>query len=211
VLAGVLGAGLALAVAGAGASGASAHDFLESTNPAADSVVTEALAEVSLRFNEPPLTDLGAGIAVEVHDPSGADVAGALSIVDSTLSVPVTLAATGGYTVLWQTVSSDGHPVSGEFGFDYQGPVATPEPITAAPDAPTSPTPEATTPAPTPAATTSAPAAVPSATSTAVADSPGGGAQLPLVLVGLLAAVALIGVLAAVLLLARRRNRPAGK
>jgi methionine-rich copper-binding protein CopC len=116
-------AGGALVLGSAGA--ASAHDFLVSTNPADGSTVTEPLTTVALTFNEPPLTQSGTAIAIEVHDPSGTNVAsGSVSIVDSTLSIAVAPGAQGGYTVLWQTVSADGHPVSGQFGFDYEGPAA---------------------------------------------------------------------------------------
>ena len=125
-LAAVAGLGVAGALVLGGAGSASAHDYLVSTSPSADATVTEALAEVALTFNEPPLTELDAGIAVEVHDPAGATVSsGEVSIVNSTLSVAVAPTTAGSYTVLWQTVSSDGHPVSGEFAFDYQGPAAT--------------------------------------------------------------------------------------
>ncbi|MCS5728989.1 copper resistance protein CopC [Herbiconiux moechotypicola] len=202
----------AAALAAAGAvlvstpSPASAHDFLESTNPAADQVVTEALPEVSLTFNEPPLSDLGAGIAVEVHAPDGSNVAGELAIVNSTLSVPVTWPAAGGYTVLWQTVSSDGHPVSGEFGFEYQGPVT-------APVTPT-PTPTPSAPGSAPASTTQATpetgAASDAAMSTPAASPGDEGVSVPLVLAGVAAAVVVLGVVLAVVLTASRRCRPGG-
>jgi methionine-rich copper-binding protein CopC len=212
------GAALA-AVALTGAQSASAHDFLVSTSPAADSTVSEALSEVALTFNEPPLADLSAAIAIEVHDPSGANVAdGTVSIVNSTLSTTVVPTSTGRYTVLWQTISADGHPVSGEFGFDYTGPVGE-----AAAGSPTagagSPTAEpgtgATTTAPgntgadTPAATptpspTSDTGGSPSADGSGGAGS--GGLQPPLVLVGVGAALVALAVVAIVVVVLRRRT-----
>jgi len=180
---------------------ASAHDFLESTDPAADAVVTDALDTVSLTFNSAPLADGAAAIAIEVRDPSGANIAtGPVAIVDATLSVPVAPTAVGVHQVLWQTVSSDGHPVSGQYTFDYEGPLAAP-----IPDA--TPTPSATatvTAAPTPTASTStAPAtAAPGDSSTAA----GSGGVTPLVWVGVAAAVGVLAVVLVVALLVRRRG-----
>lgn len=207
-LAAALGtAGLAAGAWG-GVSSASAHDFLVSTNPAADAVVTEALPEVSLTFNEPPLTELGAGIAIEVRDAAGVNVAsGDVSIVDSTLSIPVTPTGTGSHTVIWQTVSSDGHPVSGEYAFDYEGPVAAAAPTPGPTPAETA----ATTPAPD---VTMSPSAAPgsgagAATPTSAAAGAGGDGGAPLVLVGIAGAVVLLAVVATVLVLLLRR-RPEG-
>jgi len=195
--AGVLAAGLGLAGLVAGGSAASAHDFLVSTTPAADTTVSEALTSVSLTFNEPPLTELGAGIAIQVNDPAGATVSsGEVSIVDSTLGIAVAPTTVGTYTVIWQTVSSDGHPVSGEYTFDYQGPVV------AAPTA---------TPAVTPgdgATSTAEPDAATSTATEPATPAADGGSTLPLVLVGVGAAVVLL--LAVVVVLAvvlRRRPR----
>ncbi|WP_066039839.1 copper resistance CopC family protein [Herbiconiux solani] len=119
VVAALAGGALVLGSAGA----ASAHDYLVSTNPADGSTVTEPLSTVALTFNEPPLTQSGTAIAIEVHDAGGTNIAsGPVSIVNSTLSIAVAPAAQGDYTVLWQTVSADGHPVSGHFAFTYAGP-----------------------------------------------------------------------------------------
>jgi methionine-rich copper-binding protein CopC len=214
-IAAAFGAVLA-AVALTGAQSASAHDFLVSTSPAADSTVSEALSEVALTFNEPPLADLSAAIAIEVHDPSGANVAdGTVSIVNSTLSTSVVPTSTGPYTVLWQTISADGHPVSGEFGFDYTGPVgaaATGGPTAGAGSPVTEPGPGAATTAP---ASTGAATAAPSTPSTpdagtlpsvgASGGAGGGGLQPALVLVGVGAAVVVLAVVAIVVAVLRRR------
>jgi methionine-rich copper-binding protein CopC len=197
--AGVLAAGLGLAGLVAGGSAASAHDFLVSTTPAADTTVSEALTSVSLTFNEPPLTELGAGIAIQVDDPAGATVSsGEVSIVDSTLGIAVAPTTVGSYTVIWQTVSSDGHPVSGEYTFDYQGPVAvTP---TANP---------AVTPGDSATATATATAVPDAATATATepaTPAADGGSTLPLVLVGVGAAVVLLLAVVVVLALVLRRR-----
>ncbi|MGD8193716.1 copper resistance protein CopC [Herbiconiux sp. P18] len=203
----VLAAGLGLGGAVAGGSAASAHDFLVSTNPAADAVVSDSLSEVSLTFNEPPLTELGAGIAIEVHDASGANVAsGDVSIVDSTLSIAVAPTAVGTHTVIWQTVSSDGHPVSGEYTFDYEGPVAA-----AAPTDVPAVTPTVTmTPSPTATTGSGGGPATESAASTPASPTPAAGSgsasAAPLVLVGLGSAVLVLIMVAVVVLLVLRRR-----
>lgn len=197
LVAGVLATGLGLAGLVAGGSAASAHDFLVSTTPTADTTVTEVLSEVSLTFNEPPLTELGAGIAVQVNDPAGATVSsGEVSIVDSTLGIAVAPTTVGSYTVIWQTVSSDGHPVSGEYAFDYQGPVAA------------APTPVAPSEAPS-ATATAAPAEPTSSPTGAATPAPAaadGASAVPLVLVGVGAAVLLLLAVVVVLAVVLRRR-----
>lgn len=198
----VLAAGLLAGVVAGGAQSASAHDYLVSTNPAADSTVTEALTTVSLTFNEPPLADSSAAIAIEVHDPSGANVAsGPVEILNSTLSIDVAPVTPGAYTVLWQNVSADGHTVSGEFGFEYAGPAGG-APSASAPGTPTTgPVPPTSTPA-----VTGTP---PASTASPTAGDDGGGVQVPLLLVGVgsaLGVVVVVGVVLLVVLLRRRRR-----
>jgi methionine-rich copper-binding protein CopC len=187
-----------------GVGGASAHDYLVSTSPAADSTVTEPLTQVMLGFNEPPLTDFASAIAIEVRDAAGTNaVTDPVSIVDSTLTVSVAPTAQGEYTVLWQTVSSDGHPVSGEYGFTYTGPVAESAPASAAATEP-----GGGTSAPTPAAS-----AEPGDPATASPDASGtaaeGGDSGTLVWVGLGGALLVLVVAGAVVALVVRRRRAA--
>ncbi|QJU55402.1 copper resistance protein CopC [Herbiconiux sp. KACC 21604] len=210
VAASVLGLGAGAGVVG-GVAPASAHDFVVSTSPAADTTVTDPLTEVALTFNEPPLTDLQAGIAVEVRDPSGATASGELSIVNATLSVPFTPTATGGYTVVWQTVSSDGHPVSGEYGFDYQGPVAASGgesggAPSAAPDT-AAPTEASTPPATAEPAPTGTPSGSPVAGAGAESADGGAGVQLPLVLAAAVGSLVVVGAVVLVIVLTMRRRR----
>lgn len=187
-----------------GAGSASAHDYLVSTTPVADSTVTEPLTQVVLGFNEPPLTDFASAIAIEVRDAAGANiVTSPVSIVDSTLTVSVAPTAQGAYTVLWQTVSSDGHPVSGEYGFTYSGPVAEP---TGMPEA-SSEASEEPTAAPVPVAS-----AEPGDPVTASPDASGTAAQggdSALLWVGLGGALLVLVVAGAVVALVVRRRRAA--
>jgi methionine-rich copper-binding protein CopC len=114
---------LAIGVVAFGAAApAQAHNSLVSSTPEADSTITELPKAFSVTTNE-PLLDLsgeGAGFALQVKDAAGDYYGdGCYQIVDSTLSMGAGLGAAGEYTLLWQVVSADGHPVSGEFDFTW--------------------------------------------------------------------------------------------
>ena len=111
-------AGLALLVAllVAGASPASAHAELSSTDPAVGSVVAASPDQVVLRFTE--------GISVEDDGVRVLDVeaarrdAGRSSAADGVVTVPLDgELPNGGYVVAWRVVSADGHPIQGAFQF----------------------------------------------------------------------------------------------
>jgi methionine-rich copper-binding protein CopC len=106
------------------ASAASAHDYLVSSSPAAGSTVTDAPFDVSLTFNDLVLDLAGDGSSsiVEVTGPNARQThfeTGCASILSHTVSAPVALGEAGTYTVRWQIVSSDGHPVSDSLSFVY--------------------------------------------------------------------------------------------
>ncbi|WP_179150817.1 copper resistance CopC family protein [Leifsonia sp. NCR5] len=126
------------------AAAAEAHDALASANPGQSATVSTRLEEVTLTFNEAPLSGLQSGIIIQVTDASGKEVStGDLRISDRTLARSLTITAQGDYTVTWRTVSADGHPIDGAYTFTYAGPV------------PPSPTPTATPTAVAPTATPS--------------------------------------------------------
>jgi methionine-rich copper-binding protein CopC len=141
----LLGAGLALT----GARPAAAHDALALAVPAADETVTSELAAVALTFSETPLAEFANAIALNVTGPTGASVTtGDPSADGTTLTVPVEITEQGQHTVTWQSVSSDGHTISGTYAFSYAGPLAAPEPApTATVPAAVAPSAEATGPA----------------------------------------------------------------
>lgn len=180
------------------ASPASAHDVLAGAVPAADASVGGDVDRVVLTFSEPPLAGLESGIVVSVTAPGGAEVGtGAVRVDGSTLTRGADLSAAGRYTVTWRSVSVDGHPISGSYGFTSTG--AVPSPSASA----GTPTPSATAAAaetPVPSATTTAAAAP--ATTTA-AGAPG----IAWVLGGV--AVLVAAALVTALLLLRRRSRTA--
>lgn len=100
----------------AGVAPADAHDVLVSAQPAAGSTVRTGPAEVRLTFDDPVesgFTD------VEVVGPGNTYwAAGPPTIEGNTVSAPVDpLGPRGAYTVRYQIVSDDGHPVSGQLVF----------------------------------------------------------------------------------------------
>ncbi|BDZ44620.1 copper resistance CopC family protein [Naasia aerilata] len=110
----------AAALALAAPLAASAHDSLSSSTPAADSTVDSA-DEVALTFSG-VLLELGDGqqsTAIQVRRDGRYYETACPALSDRTASVPVALGAAGTYDVLWQVVSSDGHPVSGTYSFTY--------------------------------------------------------------------------------------------
>ncbi|SEC22006.1 copper resistance CopC/CopD family protein [Streptomyces melanosporofaciens] len=110
-----------------GASSASAHAALTSTDPADGSVVKTAPREVTLNFSEGVLLS---GDSVRVLDPKGkrvdtgktAHVGGKSSTAAAELHSGL---PDGTYTVAWKAVSEDSHPVSGAFTFSIGAPSKT--------------------------------------------------------------------------------------
>ncbi|GAA1939993.1 copper resistance CopC family protein [Agromyces allii] len=99
---------------------ASAHNSVISTTPADGAVVTEQPGTVSLTTND-ALLDLGTGAALLVQGPDGLSYGDGCAVIDgATASSVVDLGEPGTYTVIWQVVSTDGHPISGEWTFEWQ-------------------------------------------------------------------------------------------
>ncbi|NED16481.1 copper resistance protein CopC [Streptomyces sp. SID9124] len=127
LLTALLGAvfGLLLAVA----APASAHAALTGSDPQDGAVVATAPQQVTLTFSEQ--VALGAD-SIRVLDPSGkrADTGAAPRDLHSGSTVKYGVALRGGlpdgtYTVAWQAVSADSHPVSGAFTFSIGAPSET--------------------------------------------------------------------------------------
>ncbi|MEU1273819.1 copper resistance protein CopC [Streptomyces sp. NPDC005799] len=119
---------LFLAVAGAllaGAGPASAHAALNGSDPAQGVVVDKAPTEVALTFSEKVATNSD---SLRVLDPKGkrVDTAKPSNISGTTYAVPLHSGlADGTYTVSWQVVSADSHPVAGAFTFSIGAPSKT--------------------------------------------------------------------------------------
>jgi methionine-rich copper-binding protein CopC len=120
---------------GSAASPALAHDEVLSTDPA-DGAVLDALPEaITLTFSG-VLLDGDGTTEIVVTDASGTDLTGGEPLLDGVrVTQPLTGAASGSVEVAWRVVSSDGHPISGEFSFAV-GDASSPVSETPATDAP---------------------------------------------------------------------------
>lgn len=99
------------------APSASAHDALVSSDPAADSTAETLPEELTLTFSAALIDGEGA-TAIEVTDAAGSSVTdGAPELDGALVTQPLTTGSAGEYHVIWRVVSSDGHPISGEYSF----------------------------------------------------------------------------------------------
>ncbi|MFH8932070.1 copper resistance protein CopC [Streptomyces pristinaespiralis] len=121
-------AGTLLGALLAGASPAAAHAALTGSNPKDGAVVATAPKEVTLTFSE----QIAMGDdSIRVLEPSGkrADTAEVRDLgTGGTVAYGVALHSglpDGTYTVAWQAVSADSHPVSGAFTFSIGAPSST--------------------------------------------------------------------------------------
>ncbi|ODA73407.1 copper resistance CopC/CopD family protein [Streptomyces sp. AVP053U2] len=119
---------LFLAVTGAllaGAAPASAHAALTGSDPQQGTVVDQAPAQVSLTFSEPVAVS---DDALRVLDPKGERVDKGDPAAASGTTYTVRLLGglpDGTYTVTYQVVSADSHPVAGAFTFSVGAPSET--------------------------------------------------------------------------------------
>ncbi|MGX9886742.1 copper resistance CopC/CopD family protein [Streptomyces sp. NPDC002276] len=119
---------LFLAVVGmlfAGAGTASAHAALTGSDPSSGVVVNKAPTQVSLTFSEKVATN---DDSLRVLNPKGkrVDVGKPSNISGTTYAVQIRSGLPDGtYTVAWQVVSADSHPVGGAFTFSIGSPSKT--------------------------------------------------------------------------------------
>ncbi|MCS5723602.1 copper resistance protein CopC [Herbiconiux sp. CPCC 203407] len=228
ILTPALATAAAFALALVPAAGASAHDALESSSPAAGESVTADPGTLSLTYSD-TLMAIGEttdGFAVQVTDAEGMHYeSGCVAIADSSVTTPIALGDAGGYTVTWQVVSSDGHPTSGQYEFDYSpatlegahdgltDPAVCGEPWAGEPDGAGAPAGEPASEVPSAPAAEAGSAATPSPASdtagAAAADLDVSAAALPGWAVVLIV-LAGLGVLAAIVVLVLRRMRAGG-
>ncbi|MEV0471139.1 copper resistance CopC/CopD family protein [Streptomyces prunicolor] len=119
---------LLLAVTGmlfAGAGTASAHAALTGSDPSSGVVVDKAPTQISLTFSEKVATNNN---SLRVLDPKGkrVDVGKPSNVSGTTYAIQVRSGLPDGtYTVAWQVVSADSHPVAGAFTFSVGAPSKT--------------------------------------------------------------------------------------
>lgn len=117
-LASTLLALITLGILATPAPAALAHDNLLDTVPGADETVAQ-LDDVALTFSG-ELIDFSQASFAQVQGSDGLFYESSCSTIDrNILTTPVALGEPGVYTVLWNAVSSDGHPISESFTFTY--------------------------------------------------------------------------------------------
>jgi methionine-rich copper-binding protein CopC len=135
VLGAIAGALLVAASTVVIAAPAQAHDELVSADPASGTTADALPAQLTLTFSG--VLSAGPGASeVSVTDAAGTSLTdGAPVVADTVLTQPLAGEASGVVTVLWKVVSSDGHPISGEYSFTVtaaaspsQEPTASPTP-----------------------------------------------------------------------------------
>lgn len=101
-----------------GATPASAHDELISTNPADGATLTQAPASLELTYSG-DIMDVDGANQVRVTNAAGDSVTDGEPEIDGTVVTQdlATAAADDTYTVTWRVVSSDGHPIQGTFTY----------------------------------------------------------------------------------------------
>ena len=123
-------ASAALAMFPPTASPASAHDYADGSTPADGAVLAVIPERFDLTMNDDmlDLNGAGNGFALQIIGPDGLYYGdGCVTVDGPTLSSVAALGAPGVYTMRWQVVSADGHPVSDDYSFTWAPSVAPPE------------------------------------------------------------------------------------
>lgn len=100
---------------------ASAHTDLSTTNPEDGSEVTEAISSISLTYSG----QIEEGSSFEIMDEAGTAVpVNEFTVTDGILTGNLEAPLENGeYTVNWNSISEDGHPLEGEFSFTVSAPI----------------------------------------------------------------------------------------
>ncbi|KAA9087197.1 copper resistance CopC family protein [Microbacterium radiodurans] len=105
-----------------------AHDELLAADPAADARIDALPDELTLTFSGVLIDESGINV-VSVTDAAGTELAEGDPQLDGTrVTQQISGESQGEITVRWRVVSSDGHPVSGEYAFVAGDPAAAPDP-----------------------------------------------------------------------------------
>ncbi len=110
------GAAVVLMALLGGSGAALAHDAVEGTAPADGSSVATVPEKVTVTLSNTPAS---IGSQINVVDASGTNwSAGTVEVLDNVATQQLKPGAPAGkYTVQWRLVSSDGHPIEGQFVF----------------------------------------------------------------------------------------------
>lgn len=104
------------------AAPAQAHNYLVASNPSAGQVLTTLPDRFSVTTNDLLLNlDKNNGFAVQIQDAAGRYYGnGCVTVEGDTVETAAKIGKPGVYTMTWQVVSTDGHPVSNSFSFTWQ-------------------------------------------------------------------------------------------
>lgn len=99
-----------------------AHTGLETSSPEDGEVVTEEMREIDLTYEG----KIEQGGTLEVSSSNGQSIpVEEISIEDTQMTGTFTNALENGdYTVVWNIIGADGHPIAGEFSFTVDVPVS---------------------------------------------------------------------------------------
>ncbi len=100
---------------------ASAHTDLSTTNPEDGSEITEAISSISLTYSG----QIEEGSSFEILDADGTVFSvNEFTVMDGVLTGNLAAPLENGeYTVNWNSISEDGHPLEGTFSFTVNAPV----------------------------------------------------------------------------------------
>lgn len=104
------------------AAPAQAHNYVVASTPAENEVLTELPELFSVTTNSSLLELPGneAAFAIQVSDEAGLYFGdGCVTIDGASIHSTAALGKPGDYTMVWQVISADGHPVSGEIAFEW--------------------------------------------------------------------------------------------
>jgi copper resistance protein C len=97
---------------------AMAHDQVIDQIPAPGSSVEAGPVDIRLDFSN-ELLDIGSGAEIIITAPDGSFAPTSCASINGTLATAKTdLDQPGTYTVAWRVVSSDGHPIEGNYTFE---------------------------------------------------------------------------------------------
>jgi methionine-rich copper-binding protein CopC len=217
-----LAVGTLLGVSPLGGSAAEAHNYLVSSSPAAGSTVTEQPGQIVITTND-ALLDLGGESGsnqLQVKGPGETFYGdGCTTVNGPALTMPAQLGQPGEYTVIWQVVSTDGHPISNEFTFTWapdaaqtlaEGQTSAPVCGQASSPAASEPSTDAATTAPAPDATDSAAPAPEPEMTTQTDAAAGEQSQAAGDILWIGGAVAVLVIAGLIVLVVLRRRKPAG-
>ncbi|WIB12156.1 copper resistance protein CopC [Curtobacterium sp. MCPF17_052] len=104
---------------------ASAHNYVVSATPAANSTLTELPKTFAITTND-RLLDIGdtdSGFAFRIVGPDGRYFEdGCVDVEGPTMSTAAALGKSGEYQAEWQIISADGHTVSDSYDFTWKAP-----------------------------------------------------------------------------------------